>query len=328
MLIKDWEYKNFITNIQDYKAILIHGSDRGKVDEKSINICEKIYQVFDKKVEQINFDYDTFLKNKSYFNELIYQRSFFSKSTIIKVNLDLLKIDQGFVSIFENLDSKRSNFILLESKYLIPNNPLLNIFKKTSNFALLPCYQEINIKNSVIKYAKEFSLFLDESSVDYLSTRLGNDSMITKNEIKKLSLFANGKNIDFNILLEAIGDNSVINLFNLCDSIGIEDIDRLNYLYDRASTLGSNYIITLRTLSRHFQLLLLAKSKKIVDAKELKPVIHFSRYEKINKQLQNIKVEKLRQYAKSLHQLEVSCKLNSSINDLLIKKFVFDIISY
>ena len=41
MIIKDWEYNKFIKNVLDYKFILIHGQDRGKVDEKLFEIVKQ-----------------------------------------------------------------------------------------------------------------------------------------------------------------------------------------------------------------------------------------------------------------------------------------------
>ena len=52
--------------------------------------------------------------------------------------------------------------------------------------------------------------------------KFGNDTLITKNEIKKLALYANGENISHTRILEAIGDNSIITLNELTDSVGIE----------------------------------------------------------------------------------------------------------
>ena len=62
--------------------------------------------------------------------ELIYQKSFFSKTTFIKINLDLIQVDKEFVEMIENIDANRCNFLILESKYLPNNSSLVNIFKK------------------------------------------------------------------------------------------------------------------------------------------------------------------------------------------------------
>ncbi len=65
----------------------------------------------------------------------------------------------------------------------------MNLFSKVKGFALITCYQESNVKQSVLKYAKLYSLELDNYSLSYLTEKLGNDTLITKNEIKKLSTY-------------------------------------------------------------------------------------------------------------------------------------------
>ena len=152
--------------------------------------------------------------------------------------------------------------------------------------------------------------------------------MVTRSEIQKLALFADGKQISFDTILQCVGDNSVLSLFTLCDSIGVESINRVNYLYKKCISLGANYLIILKSLNRHIHILLNAKSKKIRDAKELKPLLHFSRFVQINKQLANIDTDTLRKCAKQFYYLEVNCKINPEISNLLIKKLLLNMSNY
>ncbi len=328
MLIKEWEYKKFLENISNFKVILIHGPDRGKVDEKSTDICTQLNKISDMPVEQILVGNEQLHKSKNYLNELIYQKSFFSKFSIIKINIDLIKIEKDFINTLENIEQKKCNFIILESKYLPNSSVLINIFKNLNHFALITCYQNTNIKESILKHAKDYNLNLGEANLNYLSSKFGNDSMVTRSEIQKLALFADGKQISFDTILQCVGDNSVLSLFTLCDSIGVESINRVNYLYKKCISLGANYLIILKSLNRHIHILLNAKSKKIRDAKELKPLLHFSRFVQINKQLANIDTDTLRKCAKQFYYLEVNCKINPEISNLLIKKLLLNMSNY
>ena len=191
--------------------------------------------------------------------------------------------------------------------------------------ALITCYQDTNVKGTILKYMQKYSLKIDNSSIDYLTDNLGNDSMITKNEIKKLAVYANGKTVDYKTILNAIGDNSVLNLNNLSDSIGIENIDKINYLYQQICNLGLNYTTILRFLSRHFQILIEAKCKQIKNVKDIKPTIHFSRHTKITKQLNNIHKKAMQKYLYKLYHLEIACRNNNDISNLLMKKMLTNI---
>ena len=328
MLINDREYNKFIENISTYKFILIHGQDRGKVNEKSLEIIKKLNSLNQNSLEIINFDSDEFYKSENYFYDLVYQKSFFSKLTLIRINLDLFKSEKDILKALENLDINKANYIIIESKYLSKNSLITSLFKKNNTYALITCYQETNVKQSIIKYIKLYSLSLDDYSLSYLIEKFGNDTLITKNEIKKLALYSNGEKINYTKILEAIGDNSLISLNELTDSIGIEKKVKINYLYEKTLNLGLNYIVFLRSISRHLRIILEAKSNNLKNAKNIRPLIHFSRHTKINQQIQNISIKQLKKYLVQIYELEIACKNNYDIHQLLIKKFIIGMSSY
>lgn len=322
MLIKEWEYSRFLENILSYKLILINGQDRGKVNEKAVEIVYRFNSLYQNSIETINFEPDDFYKSDHYFFDLVYQKSFFSKITLIRVNLDLFKSEKDFFHVLEKLDTDKSNYLIIESKYLLKNSLTMSLFKRSNNYALLTFYQEVDVKKTILKYAKLYSLVLDEYSLNFLSEKFGNDTLITKNEIKKLALYANGEKVNFSNILEAIGDNSITTLNELTDSIGIEKQKKINYLYEKTLNLGLNYIFFLRSISRHIKILLEAKSKNLKNAKDIYPVIHFSRHVKINQQLNIISIDKLKKYLVNINDLEIACKIDYDIHELLIKKFL------
>ena len=328
MLINEREYNKFLENISIYKFILIHGQDRGKVNEKCLEIVNKFNRLNKDSLETISFDADEFYKSENYFYDLVYQKSFFSKLTLIRINLDLFKSEKDILKALENLDINKANYIIIESKYLSKNSLITSLFKKNNTYALITCYQETNVKQSIIKYLKLYSISLDDYSLNYLSEKFGNDTLVTKNEIKKLALYSNGKDVNFTTVLEAVGDNSLITLHELTDSIGIEKKVKVNYLYEKALNLGLNYIVFLRSISRHLRIILEAKSNNIHNAKNIRPLIHFSRHLKINKQIKDISIKQLKKYLVQIYELEIACKNNYAIHQLLIKKFVIGMSSY
>ena len=328
MLINDREYNKFIENISTYKFILIHGQDRGKVNEKSLEITKKLNSLYQNSLEIINFDSDEFYKSENYFYDLVYQKSFFSKLTLIRINLDLFKAEKDILKALENLDINKANNIIIESKYLSKNSLITSLFKKNNTYALITCYQEANVKQSIIKYIKQYSLSLDDYSLSYLTEKFGNDTLITKNEIKKLALYSNGEKVNYTQILESIGDNSLISLNELTDSIGIEKKVKIDYLYEKTLHLGLNYIVFLRSISRHLRIILEAKSNNLKNARDIKPLIHFSRHTKINQQIQNINIMQLKKYLVQIYALEIACKNNYDIHQLLIKKFILSMSSY
>ena len=92
--------------------------------------------------------------------------------------------------------------------------------------------------------------------------------------------------------------------------------------------LGLNYIVFLRSISRHLRIILEAKSNNLKNAKNIRPLIHFSRHSKINQQIKNIGIKQLKLYLVQIYELEVACKSNYDIHQLLIKKFIMGMSNY
>jgi len=305
MLIKDWEYDAFLKSVSNYAAIIIHGPDRGKVTEKVSEIIKTIKSSISGPVDIKDISSDDILQSKSYLYEVAYQKSLLSELVIIKINMDLIKIDKDFLNFLEQLDPKKSNFIIIESNHIKNNQNILNIFKN-----------------------KKYNLQLDGNSITYLSNRLGNDTMITKNEIKKLSTYANGSKVTFEEILNSIGDNSSITLFNLADSLGIKNKDEINYLYERSLQSGTNSVIILKTIYKHISMLLSTKSAGITDIKLVKPYIHFSRHQLVSEQLKMFTIKKLRAYIQKLYKVEITCKLDVANSHTILKKLLLTISTY
>ncbi|MDA9558716.1 DNA polymerase III subunit delta [Alphaproteobacteria bacterium] len=330
MLIKDWEYDAFLKSILNYSAIIIHGPDRGKVSEKVSEVISTIKSNISGPIDIKDISLDDISRSNTYLYELAYQKSLLSELVIIKINMDLIKIDKEFLNFLEQLDPKKINFIILESNHIKNNQNILNIFKSKKYLALLNCYQDTdkNMRASIMKFAKIYNLQLDENSITYLSKRLGNDTMITKNEIKKLSTYANGTEVTFEEILNCIGDNSSITLFNLADSLGIKNKDEINYLYERSLQSGANTIIILRTIYKHINMLLKTKSEGISDIKLIKPYIHFSRHKLINEQLDKFTIKNLREYIQEFYKIEITCKLDVANSHTTLKKLLLSITTY
>ena len=330
MLIKEFEYNSFLKKINSYVGVLVHGADRGKVNVKISEIISSLRSIYNNSLEVINLSLDDLSNSKGVIYETIYQKSFFNSFTAIRINLDLIKLDNEFLNIFTNLDTNKSNFILLESDYIKNNSPVLKLFTSSKTFACLPCYHETNksIKSKVQKYIDEFSIKIDADTFNYLCSKLGNDSLITKNELKKLSLFSKSRLINYETVLNAVGDNSAFNIFKLCDNVGVSKIDEIEALYYKTISNGVTYIAIIRSLLSHFQRLLEAKSKNISNIKELYKSIHFSRHENINKQLSTLKLQEIKEFIAGLYKVEIDAKLNPSLSNIYVQKLILSIYNY
>ena len=129
------------------------------------------------------------------FVDLINQKNIFSNKLIINLDLDLvpsLNLDLNFLS---SIASSSANYVLLEGGNLKKTNIIVKSFLSEKKLACIPCYHdtESTIKHTIINYSKKLNLKIDNDSINYLSQKLGNDKLLTLQELKKLSIYGEGK---------------------------------------------------------------------------------------------------------------------------------------
>ena len=317
MIIKNNFFKNFIENIFSYKAYLVYGPDKGLVKERSSIIIKKLKSISTldiKKPSQLDLDNQNLL-------DLIFQKNIFSVKSIINLDLEYLPSFKFSDNFFSSITSSSgANYLLLEAGNLTKADGLIKIFSRENKLACIPCYHdtEITIPNTISEYAKKFNLIIDNESLDYLSKKLGSDKLQTMQEIKKLSIYANGKAISFDDVLHLIGDSSLISINKICDNLFTSN--KSPYLYEKLIESGINNIIIIRSLLNHFQFLLNKKINK--NEKELGTFIHFSRHKLINMQLLLLSEEKIKKVIENILELEKKVKSNYTLANILVKKFL------
>ena len=318
MIVRSKELKNFIDNVTKFNGFLIYGPDKGKVKENANNIIKKLqsdYSFGNVKVLNEDIEKNTLL-------DLIFQKDIFSDKSIIKIDLDLvksIKLDRDF---FSSLISKTNNILLLEAGSLNKNDPMVKVFSIEKKLICIPCYHDSlnDLKDTIREYCREFNLTIDTDSFNYLSNKLGSDKQLTKQEIKKLSIYGKGKSVSYNDVLNSIGDSSMITINKICDSLF--NNNRAPYYYEKIIEEGYNNIIVVRSLLNHFYFLLSLKKDHTENSISFPPLIHFSRHKLIKNQIRLLSVKKINKIILNIYELEKILKNQQLLGNLFIKKFL------
>ena len=318
MIIKDKDYKYFIQKLEDYHAFLIYGPDKGKVKENSNNIIKRLMSKTDFNV--IKLSEEDLEKNSLV--DLIFQKNIFANKSIIRIDLDFfpkLKLNDQLLS---SISSSKTNILLLEAGNLKKNHYLVKSFNSMKELACIACYHEnlSSLKETIKIYSEKFNLKIDPASISYLSEKLGNDKLLTLQEMKKLSIYGNGKNVTYIDVLNSVGDSSLISINKVCDNLYTSN--KASYFYDKIVEQGFNYMIVLRSLLNHFYLLLSFKESNKLEYINFPPSIHFSRHESLRKQIRLLSKKEINNIISSIYNLEEICKKEYRLANLLIKKFL------
>ena len=318
MLINNSKFNDFLKNTNSFNGFLVYGSDKGQVRHRAYQIIKELKKKHPTDIVKVSAEE----LEKNSFVDLVNQTNIFANKLIINLDIDLAPSINLDLKNFSTISSSSANFVLLEGGNLKKNNVLVKNFSLEKNLACIPCYHdtENTIKYTIKEFSRKFNLTIDDESINYLSQKLGNDKLLTLQEIKKLSIYGNGKKVSYNDILVSIGDSSLITINKICDSLF--NSDKAPYFFDKVIDAGYNNIVVIRSLLNHFHFLLNYKVNHSKDINKLKNYVHFSRYALIEKQLQLLNTKKINFIISEIFKLEKECKIDYSISSLLIKKFL------
>ncbi len=324
MIVKSFELKKASLN---NKIFLIYGENDGLKKE----IRTEISRQFQGK--EVNYDENEIIKNFDEFANLIKNHSLFDDKKIITINRCTEKISE---IIFELINYKIDDVIIIETGILEKKSKLRSFFEKSKEFVIIPTYKDEY--QSLAGIARDFFLKnkinISQETINLLVSRCNGDRGYLKLELSKISNYITDKK---NISLKEI-----YTLTNLCENYTATE------LVD--SSLAKNFQKTCSILNEGnysqedaFLILriFLQKSKRILsvldkinDGKSIdnaiqdyKPTIFWKDKPIIKQQIQLWKYDKMQEIISKINSLEIMIKKNNLLSIILLKDFIYEIIN-
>jgi len=177
--------------------------------------------------------------------------------------------------------------ILVDSDQLGPRDSLRVLFEKHPLAAAVPCYADGvgDLEQLIRRECSESGRQIDEEAIAYLSTHLGNDRQVTRQELSKLLTFKlnDPGPITYDDAVQSVGDSAALALEDVAFACAGGEFTALERALSRSLTAGDQPIQVLRVIASHYFKLHKARASldagKSADAalKEIRPPVHFSR---------------------------------------------------
>jgi DNA polymerase-3 subunit delta len=174
--------------------------------------------------------------------------------------------------------------LIVEAGNLRPDSGLRKTFESHKSAAALPCYGDDRALSGLIDAElAEMGLTIDRDTRDYLMTRLGADQALSRAEVVKLALYAQGgRSVSHEDVEAIVGDAAETALENFVYAASGGDAGAALSELQRLAAAGTDQAAALSALGRHFTQLhrvAAAQSGGGVDqaVKSLKPRPHFKR---------------------------------------------------
>lgn len=200
------------------------------------------------------------------------------------------KVLQGFLA-----DPKGDALVVVEAGDLSKSSPLRKTFEEAKNALAIACYGDAprDLADVVRTHLREAGLTITPDALADAVSRLGSDRAVTRRELEKLSLYAQGQQqVTIEDVRAAMGDEAEVRIEEVCDAAGAGDGVRLDRALERLWSADVSPVAVVRASLGHFQRLLLVKSKttrgESADQamRTLRPPVHFTRAASFRVQVQ------------------------------------------
>jgi DNA polymerase III subunit delta len=243
---------SFITSPKaDCRAVLVYGPDAGLVAERA----DALAQVFARKgqghTEIVRLDDRDLAEDPARLEVELRTIPMFARQSVVRVAAGP-RLDVPALKAL--LAEDRANVLIVEAGNLRPDSGLRKVFESDKRAAALPCYSdERGLSELIEAELTEAGLSIDRETRDYLLTRLGADQALSRAEVVKLALYAQGGGAVSHDDIEAIvGDAAETALENFVYATSGGDAKAALSELQRLVAAGTDEGAALSALGRHF----------------------------------------------------------------------------
>ena len=323
MIYKSYVIENNI-NLLKSNLSLFYGENLGLIDDFKTQIKEN-----NKKNNIINYQQDDILKNKENFYNNVFNISLFEEQKFFFINQATDKILEIIAEIEERIGNQKFYFFAdrLEKK-----SKLRDYFEKSKIHSVIPCYEdnEMTIKKIIINSLKGFGGLTNEN-INIITENCGLNRSKLRNEIDKIKIFFNKKDLEKNNLEKLLNIKSNSNFDHLKDEALNGNQRATNRLLSDTVFEPERNMLYISSINYRLQRILeiknLLQTTNLETAiSKIKPPVFWKERPFLISQAKKWSLSKINEILDRSHNLEIRIKSNSQINQtLLVKKLLVDI---
>jgi DNA polymerase-3 subunit delta len=261
------------------RAVLVYGPDAGLVAERASALAQFFAGRGDGQTEIVRLDDRDLGEDPARLEVELRTAPMFAAQSVIRVaagpKLDVPSLKSLLATEFDNP-------LIVEAGNLRPESGLRKLFEAHKTAAALPCYgSDSALAGLIDTELAAAGLSIDRETRDYLMTRLGADQALSRSELVKLALYAQGGgSVSHDDITAIVGDAAETALENFVYAASGGDAKAALSELQRLAAAGTDQASALSALGRHFtQLHRVASTSGSLEqtVKSLRPRPHFNR---------------------------------------------------
>ncbi|MGV1014605.1 MAG: DNA polymerase III subunit delta [Methyloceanibacter sp.] len=262
-------------------AVLVYGPDAGLVAERA-NLLADWFTRRTPDAEIVRLDDRDLADDPARIEVELRTIPMFASSKVVRVQAGTRLDVPSLKALLADLGDST---LVIEAGNLRPDSALRKLFEAHKAAAALPCYSDDRTLAGVIDAElASAGLSIDTETRSYLMTRLGADQALSRSEVVKLALYAQGgTRVSLDDIEAIVGDAGEIALENFVYAASGADPSRALRELQRLAASGTDRAAALAALGRHFTQLHRIAAAQAAGAsaeqavKSLRPRPHFKR---------------------------------------------------
>jgi len=264
------------------RAVLVYGPDAGLVAERASELAQIFARQGEGQTEIVRLDDRDLGEDPARLEVELRTAPMFASQSVVRVTAGA-KLDVP--SLKALLATESDNPLIVEAGNLRPDSGLRKLFERHESAAALPCYGDERALSGLIDAElAEAGFSIDRETRDYLMTRLGADQALSRSEVVKLALYAQGgRSVSHDDVEAIVGDAAETALENFVYATSGGDAKAALSELQRLAAAGTDRAAAISALGRHFTQLHRVASAQTGGGsleqimKSLKPRPHFKR---------------------------------------------------
>jgi DNA polymerase-3 subunit delta len=322
----------FIAN-PSCNTVLIYGNDAGGVRATAAQLI-KVLMPQENEMGLTEFSPEQLLEDESLLATELTSMGFFAEQKIVKIDDAKDEILPQIKAVLPHLS--RDNFLIICAGELTPASKIRKFYEDSKELTALLCYKddEATLRSFIGQKLREARITPDRDAMDYLVNNLGEDKMITNNELDKIITYlGHGKELGFEDVAALLADSSELTLGDLAFAVSARDNAKLEKNLARVRGQQIAGVAVLRMVAWHFERLLTAKATTETGQgidfalKTLRPPVFFRQVAPFKQDLSKWSLPQLKTAMQRIYAAELAVKKGGLDEDIICHHALIEIMA-
>ncbi|MBN9545189.1 MAG: DNA polymerase III subunit delta [Alphaproteobacteria bacterium] len=303
MIVKTQDADRFAANPpKTLRVVLVFGPDAGLVQERAEKLLKSVVPDLTDPFNVADLNESVLLSDPARLADEAAAISMMGGRRVVRVRGAGNNLTDLFEQFLDDEDRTSDTLVVVEAGDLSKGTGLRKLFESDDKAAAIACYADTarNLEDVVRDAMRAAGLSIAPDALADAVSRLGSDRGVTRRELEKLALYAQGqKSVSLEDVRAVMGDEAEARAEEASDAAGNGDFARLDLALERLWTADASVAQILRGAMGHFQRL--ASVRESVNRGESletvirrqRPPIHFLREQSFKAQVNRWSDERL-----------------------------------